>query len=302
MSSGLRASRSLLTLGHKKTRFAWNRVKPNCYAWCVVKHGGQVSPPCSKFKGGLINAPAQARLLGWIRHRLKKSTKTWVHLDPATFCQATGLSRRSFFYAKKILERQGRGVVFRTVTISPQRGWRILVSDTAGFLYKRTAEGSRRRLKSSLRGTECKPLIRNTTCSRQTTSTVRGLGLSPPQRRLAHALKRKLEWSHWDNCKVRYSPGMAYNYASELIALSHEDTEIVGFYERALHECHQMATDSGSHYAASSTVHRARICAARARAKKHGFGSRAPDGGIEVGESGRVGCETAATISPQCLV
>ena len=95
---------------------------------------------------------------------------------------------------------------------------------------------------------------------------------------------------------------MAYNYASELIALSHESTEIVGYYEIALHECHQMATDSGAHYAASSTVHRARICAARARAKKHGFGSRAPVGGIEVGETGRGGCETAASISPQCLV
>ena len=207
-------------------------------------------------------------MLGWIRHRLNRSTKTWVHLDPLPFCKATGLSRRSFFYAKKILEKQGRGVVFRTVTISPSRGWKILVSYTEGFLYRVTKKRNRRVCKTSVRGTECNAYIRNTTCSRQTTPAVRGLGLSPPQIRLAHRLKRQLEWSHWDNCKVRYSPGMAYNFCQALIALNHESTEIVGYYETALHECHQMATDAGEFYAASSTVHRARICAARARAKK----------------------------------
>ena len=42
MSLGLRANRSLLTLGHKKTRFVSNRVKPNCYVWCVAKRGGKL--------------------------------------------------------------------------------------------------------------------------------------------------------------------------------------------------------------------------------------------------------------------
>ena len=241
-------------------------------------------------------------MLGWIRHRLKRSTKTWVHLDPLPFCKATGLSRRSFFYAKKILEKQGRGVVFRTVTLAPARGWQILVSHTEGFLYRKRAQGQRRVCKNKLRGTECNSYIRNTTYSRQTPPAVRGLGLSPPQIRLAHALKRQMEWSHWDNCKVRYSPGMAYNYARELIALSHESTEIVGYYEIALHECHQMATDSGAHYAASSTVHRARICAARARANRSWLRKA---GAQSIGDgtgSRRSGLAAPMNIPPRSLV
>lgn len=224
----------------------------------------QPSPPRSKSKGGLINAPAQARLYGWIKHRLSRSTKTWVHLDPKTFCEVTGLSRRSFFYAKRILEKQRNlPFAFRSVTIAPKRGWQILVSYTTGFLYRRRRDGRRRVCKSSVRGTECNAYIRNPTGSRQTTPTVRGLGLSPPQIRLVHWVKRELEWLHWDNCKVNYSPGMAYCYAREMVALSHDVPKILRFYDLALHECHQMATDAGHRYAASSTVCRARALAVR---------------------------------------
>ena len=210
----------------------------------------------------MFNAPAQARLLGWIRFRLRVSRTTWIHLDPATFCNATGLSRRSFFYAKKILSMQkGVGITFRTVVLAPERGWKILVSFTPTLIYKQTACGRNRRVKSSVRGTECNSYIRNTTYSRKLTPRYAAFGLSPPQIRLAHRVKRDLADLHWDNCKVRYSPGMAYNYARDLIALSHDVSEIVRYYDIWLHHFHGVATDNGVHFAPSSTVNRARRAA-----------------------------------------
>jgi len=193
--------------------------------------------------------------------RLAKARHSWIELSPGTFCKMTGCSRRTFFYAKRKLETYHSPTLsFKTVLKSTGRGWRILVSAAAGYLF-RQEKGHDRRARDRLLTTECSSYIRNTTCSRNITPTLGGFGLSPPsssQIRLAHWIKRQLEDRHWDNCKVKYSPGMAFLYARDMIALSRECSEIIRFYGHYLEYYHGLATDMGTIWAPSSTVSAAR--------------------------------------------
>ena len=153
--------------------------------------------------------------------------------------------------------------MFRTVLKSGARGWEILVAVAATHLYRTTALGVDRRARMNIRNralprTECNHYRGHPTDGRNTTSTLRVLGLSPGEIRLAHFIKRDLEVVHWDNCKVKYSAGMAFVFARDAIALSHERGAIIQAYSVALSRAHAMATDEGIHYQPSSTVSAAR--------------------------------------------
>jgi len=189
-----------------------------------------------------------------------------VKITPGDFQAVTGLSRRQFFYSKRSLENSpSASVYFRTVIKQQGRGWDILVSCVRSQVFSHTDQGGDRQLRNNLRRTpttECNSFIGLPSEGRNITS-LRVLEPSDPQIRLAHFVKRDLEVLHWDNCKVKYSPGMAFVFARDMIALSHETSEIVGSYEFALSHFHGIATDCGQIFEPSSTVAGARRKLAR---------------------------------------
>lgn len=169
-----------------------------------------------------------------------------------------GCSRRTFYYAKARLEKWVEcGVVFRTVTLSSGRGWQILVGGAASHLYLNKQSGQSRHARPSLLRTECNPYI-GSLRDPVNLSHVRRFTLSPKQRSLAHWIKNELRWRHWDNCKVDFSPGLAFRYVEYALIQGHEISHILAFYGHYLEYYHGLATDSGARWVASGTVAAAR--------------------------------------------
>ena len=79
-------------------------------------------------------------------------------------------------------------------------------------------------------------------------------------KRKAFSLQRRLEASHWDNCKVRFSRRTAHCYAYQALTDGHEEARIVSSYEQALFVCHGFAVDRAASsgkiifFNASSTI------------------------------------------------
>ena len=69
---------------------------------------------------------------------------------------------------------------------------------------------------------------------------------------------------HWDNCKVDFDRRLAYRYALRALRDGYDAASILKCYERALHECHALATDRTAsrgqvcRFELSSTVRRAK--------------------------------------------
>jgi len=220
-----------------------------------------------------LNNRSAARLQGFILRRLKCSSKSWVRVSPSHFQALTGLSRRQFFYAKRALEAwKGRAVEFRTVLKQKGRGWEVIAAAVGSFnCFEFTSLGKDRRWRANLRlkpVTECNP-IRGFSKEKQVTKPTRVvLEPSASMIRLAHHLKRVIEGLHWDNCKVIYSPGHAFNYARHMLERGISYEKILLSYERGLSAMHGTATDlglerrdPGLRFVASSTVNRAyRFC------------------------------------------
>lgn len=220
-----------------------------------------------------MHAPGWARLQGLCLKRLAISSKSCVRITPQDFMSCTGLSRRMFFYAKRKLETyKYRQIQFRTVTRGAgRRGWEILVTKTPALVYQAAASGQDRRCRVNL----TRSAVRSGTGCNTYRGPLRGQRLKPAlvrfrvsssEVRLAHHLKSLIQKLHWDNCKVDYNPGMAFCYAIEMIALDHESSRIVHYYDVALHRRHALATDMGLargrprefRFVASSTVSLAR--------------------------------------------
>lgn len=220
-----------------------------------------------------MHAPGWARLQGLCLKRLDISSKSCVRITPEDFTSCTGLSRRMFFYAKRKLETyKYRQIEFRTVTRGAgRRGWQILVTRTPSLVFGTNSAGRDRRCRVNLtrtavrRGTQCNS-YRGPLRGQRSKPALKGFRASPSEIRLAHHLKRRLEGLHWDNCKVIYSPGMAFCYALDMIALNHDSKRIVRYYDIALSRRHGLATDLGLargrprefRFVASSTVSLAR--------------------------------------------
>lgn len=220
-----------------------------------------------------MNNRSAARLQGFVLRRLKSSSKSWVKVSPEHFQAVTGLSRRQFFYAKRALEIwKGRVVQFRTVLKQSGRGWEIVATSislpNALEVFCLTSGGKDRRARPNLRlsfVTECNA-IRGFSKEKQVTKPTRVvLEPSASMIRLAHHLKRVIEGLHWDNCKVIYSPGHAFNYARDMLVRGISYELILDGYEQGLSAMHASATDYGLlignprlRFVASSTVSRAR--------------------------------------------
>ena len=217
-----------------------------------------------------MNSRSAGRLQGFILKRLQFSSKSWVKVSPDHFCSVTGLSRRQFFYAKRALEvYQGSLVKFRTVLAQGRRGWEVIAARLETVEpYDSSTTGNDRRRRPNLRCsfvTECNPL-RGFSKEKQVTKPTRVI-LEPSlgMIRLAHHIKRVIEGYHWDNCKVIYSPGHAFNYALSMLSRGINYDLILDSYEAGLSAMHATATDVGllrgnpkMKFVASSTVSRAR--------------------------------------------
>ncbi len=79
-------------------------------------------------------------------------------------------------------------------------------------------------------------------------------------KRKAFSLQRRLEASHWDNCKVWFSRRAAHCYAHQALTDGHEESRIISSYEQALFVCHGYAVDRAASsgkiifFNASSTI------------------------------------------------
>jgi hypothetical protein len=68
----------------------------------------------------------------------------------------------------------------------------------------------------------------------------------PPQSpicRKAYAIMERLEWLHWDNCKVRFGKQGARAYAEQALNDGHLEGAIISAYAAALSYCHGLTTD-----------------------------------------------------------
>ena len=69
---------------------------------------------------------------------------------------------------------------------------------------------------------------------------------------------------HWDNCKVNFDRRLAYCYALGALRDGYDAAKILKCYERALQDCHALATDRTAsrgqvcRFELSSTVRRAK--------------------------------------------
>ena len=88
-------------------------------------------------------------------------------------------------------------------------------------------------------------------------------------KRKAFSLQRRLEASHWDNCKVQFSRRAAHCYAHQALTDGHEESRIISSYEQALFVCHGHAVDRAASsgkiifFNASSTIVKAAVLLAK---------------------------------------
>lgn len=82
-------------------------------------------------------------------------------------------------------------------------------------------------------------------------------------RKAAH-VTAELHRLHWDNCKVEFDREAAFRFVWGSLRDGHDVADILRHYERALYECHAIATDRTAsrgevcRFEIFSTVHRAR--------------------------------------------
>ena len=70
----------------------------------------------------------------------------------------------------------------------------------------------------------------------------------------AHAVKRRLQGLHWDNCKVRFDEAVAFSFAAAALKAGFLEADIVTAYDQALHQNHGRATDGQAIWDNGSTV------------------------------------------------
>ena len=109
-------------------------------------------------KQSLRLSRSSARLVGWIKYRLSKSSKPWIQLCLPTFCKTTGIglrtARRSL---QKIRQCPQTEIVARTINEAGR--WKILVSSSVRLQglkrsepFAETASGAKRVIKDQIRG------------------------------------------------------------------------------------------------------------------------------------------------------
>ena len=104
----------------------------------------------------------------------------------------------------------------------------------------------------------------------------------------AARITENLRQLHWDNCKVDFDRRLAYRYALGALRDGYDAAKILKCYERALQECHALATDRTAsrgqicRFELSSTVLRAKRFLANNRLSKAERIRRAIEASTEV--------------------
>lgn len=115
-----------------------------------------------KIKHSFRLSRTDRRLVGWVKMRVSKSSKPWIHLCLPTFCKFTGVGLRT---AKRSLQKIRNSPETEIVarTINENRRWKILVSTTTRLTGLKRSEPfvfttgtQRRRVKTQIRGEEIK--------------------------------------------------------------------------------------------------------------------------------------------------
>lgn len=112
----------------------------------------------TKSKHSLRLSRSERRLVGWIKYRLAKSSKPWMHLCLPTFCKATGIGLRTAKRSiQKIRNCPHTEIVGRTINENGR--WKILVSSCARLHGLKRSEpfvnlenGKKRIVKDQIRG------------------------------------------------------------------------------------------------------------------------------------------------------
>ena len=101
------------------------------------------------------------RLCGWMKYRIQRSKKPWVHIRLESFCDLTGKSLRTAKRCLNTLRQDNNDLVIRTIN---QDGvWKVVAS-TCGRLhglnrsepFSSAEDGSKQIVKESIRGKEIK--------------------------------------------------------------------------------------------------------------------------------------------------
>ena len=101
------------------------------------------------------------RLCGWMKYRIQRSKKPWVHIRLESFCDLTGKSLRTAKRCLNTLRQDNNDLVIRTIN---QDGvWKVVAS-TCGRLhglsrsepFTLAEDGSKQIVKESIRGKEIK--------------------------------------------------------------------------------------------------------------------------------------------------
>jgi len=184
--------------------------------------------------------------------------------DGAEFAEFTDCSIRSVRYAVKKLRAEDNSLRFRTVfnhDAGTKGAWRLLVALESRLKYHKEpmpedAAGRDRHTRQDLRNPEVSatPIREGYYVTQQT--------LSPEgEKRLklkAKCIARRLEFVHWDNCKVDFEFNVAVGYVFGAMKDGWTEEQIADAYRIGLQRMHGTATDLGVRFQAGSTINRAR--------------------------------------------
>ena len=101
------------------------------------------------------------RLRGWLKYRIGRSSRPWLHVRLESFCDMTGLNLRTAKRALNTLRESESDLVFRT--IHQNRRWKVVVSSTERLHglnrsepFDRSRSGGKQIIKEKMLGDEIK--------------------------------------------------------------------------------------------------------------------------------------------------
>ena len=95
----------------------------------IVKYVGNLGGESTLCKQKLMKmSRSSLRLRGWMKYRISRSSKPWVHIRLDSFCELTGLSLRTAKRSLDVLRDGENDLVIRT--IHQDRRWKVVCSTT----------------------------------------------------------------------------------------------------------------------------------------------------------------------------
>ena len=245
----------------------------------------------------------RARLRGWL-YMVAERSRIWGDVNIEKFCGLTGYSREHVTRELTRLRKTCDDLAFETKMrkkLGKTRAvWGVIVAskakldyDRCSLFYSKEGKQLHNRTKLGNGGEKIDPNLDDEELKKSTSqpsssknnsqvcdnpkkrkisfgkqqfrnSADRGFEPKARLRKKAFALLEILQWEHWDNCKVRWNPKMAYCYLFQALEDGHGEKRILFCYQKALTICHSFAVDqraSRGHivfFSLSSTVSKAR--------------------------------------------